>query len=42
MKYNRFLVNFGVDPDIVWSIVSDKVPELLASLQSVDPDSGQA
>jgi uncharacterized protein with HEPN domain len=33
---------FGVDPDIIWSIVSDKIPELFASLQSVDLDSGQA
>jgi uncharacterized protein with HEPN domain len=29
---------FGVDPDIVWSVVQDKIPELLAALRSVDLD----
>ncbi len=30
---------FGVDDAILWSIVSEKVPELLACLTAVDPDS---
>jgi uncharacterized protein with HEPN domain len=29
---------FGVDPDIVWSVIKDKIPELLTALQSIDPD----
>jgi len=36
--FRDFLIHayFGVDPDIVWSVVSDKVPELLRALQAVD------
>jgi uncharacterized protein with HEPN domain len=33
---------FGVDPDIVWSVIRDKVPELLDALQSAELDSGEA
>lgn len=29
---------FGVDDAILWSVVSEKVPELLACLTAVDPD----
>jgi uncharacterized protein with HEPN domain len=29
---------FGVDDAILWSIISEKVPELLACLTAVDPD----
>jgi uncharacterized protein with HEPN domain len=32
---------FGVDPDIIWDVVSEKVPELLAVLEAIDPDQGQ-
>jgi uncharacterized protein with HEPN domain len=36
--FRDFLIHayFGVDPDIVWSVVSDKVPELLKALRAVD------
>ena len=33
---------FGVDPDIVWSVVSDKVPQLLTALRSVELDPEQS
>ena len=33
---------FGVAPDIVWSVIRDKVPELLDALQSAEPFSGES
>lgn len=29
---------FGVDNEILWNIVIEKVPELLSKLESIDPD----